>query len=113
LTSSASTEAGYSEVVLRKVVEALVDSDVQDQNGGGYLYYRVDSIRDGLMQTGQSTAGPRDMCLLELAISLGLISGIEQAIALADQYGLLEVSARLTPTLTDFVASHSGQNEST
>jgi hypothetical protein len=73
--------AGYSEVVLRKVVEALDDADVQDQNGGGYLYYRVDSIRDGLMQTGRSTAGPRDMCLLELAISLGLISGIEQAIA--------------------------------
>jgi hypothetical protein len=64
------------------------------------------------MQTGRSTAGPRDMCLLELAISLGLISGIEQVIALADHDGLLEVSARLTQTLTDVVASHSGQNES-
>jgi hypothetical protein len=103
--------AGYSENVLRKVVEALVDADVQDENGGGYLFYLVDCIGDGLMQTGRSTVDPRDMRLLELAVSLGLISGIERAIDLADQYGLHEVSARLTQALTDGAPPLSGQNE--
>jgi hypothetical protein len=103
--------AGYSENVLRKVVEALVDADVQDQNGGGYLFYLVDCIGDGLMQTGRSTVDPRDMRLVELAVLLGLISGIERATDLADQYGLHEVSARLTQALTDGAPPLSKQNE--